>query len=166
MASDWNYGSKIDLTNGGADNLTHADIITGISTSIVSIQIFVWFWSSNAANQPIVLQLGDSGGYETTGYISKANYTATATSRTDGFHHSPAAGSDAADTSSCWFDLWKWADSSQIWFSRMHANEATKTSVRGHVGWKELSGNLTKIQLTTAGEVATFDSGDAVARYR
>jgi hypothetical protein len=166
MASDWSYGSKVDLTNGGSNDLTAADIITSVSSSVVSIQIFVWMWSSNAANQEILLQLGDGGGYESTGYLSKANYTGTSTQRTDGFHHSPAAGSDAGDTASCWFDLWKYDNSSTIWYSRMHANEATKTSARAHAGWKSLSGNLDSIQITTPGGVATFDSGDAIARYK
>jgi len=166
MASDWTYGSLQDMTNGGSDDLTDIDVITGLGSSLVSVQVLFYLFSTNSANSALLLQLGDSGGYETSGYTWSCSFTSTTQVVTNGFLHSPDSGHDAADTASGVYDIWRYNDSANLWFCRFCGNETTKNSVRQGSGVKTLSGNLTKIQATTTNGTATFDGGTIIARYR
>jgi hypothetical protein len=121
-------------------------------------------WSSDNTSTWIV-QIGDSGGYETSSYFSSGGAGSAATAATDGFliHESPTAGSgysgtvrlvrlDAAGT--------RWAATSQI------SDDTGATGQRLGGGSKVLSpGQLDRVQWTTQGGANLSDAGKINVTY-
>jgi hypothetical protein len=120
--------------------------------------------STDAANQAPAIQLGDSGGFEATGYLYTSSYTSTEQAYTTMFPLGPNAGSDAADASTALWELW--LHNGNEWHCRLHGQEDTKASVRIGYGTKTLTTELTQIQITTTGGTAQFDGGTAIGRYK
>ena len=167
MASDWTYGSIQDMTNGGADNLSSITVVSGLSSGLVSIQVLWESFSTGSANQSLLLQLGDSGGIETTGYSYDVQTTTTTQlGITTGFLATPDTVQDAADILSGIFEMWRKDTSSHLWFCRSACIEHSTAAPRNGFGTKTLTGEITQILATTTGGSAVFDGGNIRARYR
>lgn len=115
--------------------------------------------STNSSASPVLLRLGDSGGIETTGYVSLTN----ATTATDGFLVSDEG--NAADKRSGIVTLClmnaatnKWVMAGTIGASNTPAGDSIG-------GVKSLSAELTQISITTSAGTATFDNGNINIAY-
>jgi len=134
-------GTAIDFTSIPAGTKRITIMFNGVSTN----------GSSN-----ILVQLGDAGGVEATGYVSSVSYSTTDTNGTAGFI---VVGGNAAS------NLWSgsvtlhlmdaatfaWASSSVI------ASAGAATRIQG--GVKSLSAELDRVRVTTANGTDTFDGG-------
>jgi hypothetical protein len=118
---------------------------------------------STTGTSDFLVQIGDSGGIEATGYVSTFTNTAagvTTISHTTGFGvQQPAAAADGA--------------SGTIVLSRVSGNLWVAAGVvrRGTVGAafcggdKTLSDVLTQVRITTVGGVQTFDAGSVTISW-
>ena len=135
---------------------------TGLPSGITQFRVIFNGVSTNGTN-PVLIQIGDSGGFATTGYVSEnalpliggSNFGNTSTS---GFYPTAVAASSVivgfAD-----FTLLSAATNTWIMTSLITSDSAN--IVMG-VGTKTLSGTLTQIRLSTAD---TFDAGSVGLHY-
>lgn len=140
-------GTAIDFTGiaSGANRITV--LFEGVSTSGTS---------------DYLIQIGDSGGFETTGYVSQAEGVNTASagnSSTAGFII--VAGLLAADVYKGTVTLTR-MNASHKWVSiaTISDNAGAGAEVWVSSGTKTLSAELTQIRITTAGGSDTFDAGN------
>jgi len=141
-------GTEINTTSGTSHDFTSipswAKRITvmarGVSTSGTSL---------------VQIQLGDSGGIETTGYTSSGSIgsSGTQSNLTTGFNVDNVA--SAAATRSLVGVLVKLSGNAWAWSSTGSAASSTTTAG----GSKELSDTLTQIRITTVNGTDTFDAG-------
>jgi hypothetical protein len=166
MANDWTYGSDVDLTNGGSDDLDTVEILTSLPSGLLEIEIFLGSASLGSDNQYMILQLGDVDGYHTTGYQSAATNGATAGGNvTAGFANALDTATDAADTTSGMYRMYRFATAQHKWLcDYMGAEPGVGT--RYAFGTVNLDKELTRIQITTVGGTALFDNGTIRGRYR
>ena len=137
---------------------------TGIPSWVKRITVMLNQVSTNGTDGTI-LQLGDSGGFETTGYIGTGSgITGTnacgVSSLTNGFNAGPGALASAS-RSGCVFLLNvggnTWVASGAV------TNGATANGVTA--GVKVLSDTLDRVRLTTVGGTDTFDNGSVNIAY-
>ncbi len=160
-SSNWITGANIPTTSGTAISLA-----TGLPSNVKNVEIVLDQLSTDASSVPII-QLGDAGGYEPTGYLCTASVATSvvATSAyTTGFGISHAAA-----PSYVWsgiLRLSKVDDAADTWvLSGVLTGYAGLTATFMCAGTKSLSDVLTQIQLTTVAGVANFDGGSARLRY-
>ena len=129
---------------------------TGIPSTAKRITVMLAGVSTNGTS-PFLLQLGDAGGIENTGYVSSS----TGFTGTGGSTSSSTAGFVVA------YDTAAYIVSGAVTFNYVGANlwvsagvgkMATNVSFTSG-GDKTLSDTLTQIRLTTVGGVNTFDAG-------
>ena len=164
--ADWTYGTDFDLTNGGSNDLTIAPLLSGLS-GVTDLRLLLNLFSTNTANEGPVIQLGDAGGVETTGYVGETTIGAGAPypaangffTFTDGYH-------DAVAESRGITEIWRFHPDQHLWLSRgWNFNSQYTTYLHMAMGRKELSADLTQLQITTQLGAAVFDNGDARAMY-
>jgi hypothetical protein len=159
----WTQSGAITLATGSPTSVT---LLSGVS-DVNEIEIWITGASTNTANTAAIIQIGDSGGIETTGYdCDTVSVSATGTSNqtfTDGFSPTPDSNMDAADA--CFYFCTLRHLGSNLWAFRGDMQSGTVRLQNG-VGDKTLSGTLTQMVLTTRGGTATFDGGTAYVRYR
>ncbi len=158
LANDGSWGSTASAATTSGTSVT----ITGV-TALSEIGLYFDGVSMNTDNQELLLQIGDSGGLETSGYSSTIHrYVAGVGLSTDtattGFQLTTGADYDAADTINGTIRLLKltgntWAVSGHL----------IVTSSNGPLmmpfGEKTLSATLDRVSITTVGGTATFDAG-------
>jgi hypothetical protein len=161
FASTWTYPGTVTLA-GTAD-----DLLTGIPSTALEIELMFIGASTDAANQAIYVRLGDASSYEATGYVYNAMISlATAVETivsTSGFPLSTESQQDAASVCSGIMRLSRGAANTD-WFASW--NGAVDNAACFGGGRKSTSGALTRIQATTSGGSASFDAGTVVPRYR
>ena len=142
-------GSTVSFSSIPAGVSEVTGIIDGFSTS------------NNSVN--ILLTLGDSGGLETTGYLSGSGGDSFGSTSTTAFVVLGSSFTAAANTFTLRFTLTRAADSSNKWiFSCIASNNSTGISSIG-AGSKTLSGELTQLQLSVS--AGTFDAGSFNLKY-
>jgi hypothetical protein len=164
--SAWTYGSQVATTSG-----TTVVLSAAIPSTVVEIEIMLTIVSTSANDQPPIVQIGDTDGYDTTGYeyidMNIAAGGMYADVRTDGFATlSRRAGAyTAAEGISGTMTLTRWDSTEHLWLAR---GEFYDDNTHGEFGSGHytLSAALDRIRLTTPGGVATFDAGEARLRYR
>lgn len=121
--------------------------------------------SSNGTSQWIV-QIGDSGGYENSGYEANAGYRANETNGTDGFPiTAPAPVAASVYSGSLTIILQDAA--TFMWVVAAGIGASVSGAPAFFQGYKALSAALDRIQITTSGGVNTFDvNGGVNIRYR
>jgi len=162
----WTYTPQTATTAGATVELT-----TVIPPWATEIEVIFKGVSTNTSNQPPIIQLGDSGGYETSGYDASANHMSTGSvagsfGYTDGFYAMRIPSQSAADIFDMVFRLTRWDPDEHYWDCVGDGNLAGASSRLFAYGKKTLSAALTSIRLTTPGGSATFDAGEARVRYR
>ena len=119
---------------------------------------------SETVNGDFLIQLGDSGGVETTGYDSAGSSSTggvgTSTS-TAGFI---VRTTGASDETSGQMVICLLKSSTNLWASS-HAMGAVGGATRYGGGSKSLSATLDRVRITTPGGVATFDVGTVNILY-
>jgi hypothetical protein len=146
------------LTQATAQNSTSGTSIDFTSIPSWAKRITVMFngVSTNGSSQ-VIIQLGDSGGVETSGYVGAASYTAAASS-------SWSSGILWADTSSA---LAAYVRHGTIVISNINSNVWAAFGVTANTignnfvtsGTKELSATLDRVRITTVNGTDTFDAG-------
>lgn len=137
-------GTSIDFTSISSDAKQITINLVGVSTS---------------GTDHILVQLGDSGGVETSGYSGSGSFmdTAVATGNpTDGFHMRSAA---AASVRHGTLTLTLEDATNNTWVAQggFGLSNAAGSSITG--GSKSLSGTLDRVRITTDGGSDTFDAG-------
>jgi hypothetical protein len=161
--AQWTYGSQVATTSG-----TTVELTTAIPAGATEIEILFNGVSTDTANQPPLIQLGDAGGYETSSYVgigaSIDSANAVETAVTDGFSAARPGIWAAANVLSGVVQLVRWATDEHIWVASGTLSSATE--IHWVSGIKTTSEALTSIRLNTTGGTATFDAGEARIRYR
>tara|TARA_R110000868_G_scaffold35536_3_gene127288 strand:- start:3764 stop:4303 length:540 start_codon:yes stop_codon:yes gene_type:complete len=177
MAVTINGSSSVTINSGAVLGITSGTLVpstSGTSIDFTSIpswvkRITVMFneVSTNGTSE-VILQTGDSGGIETSGYIGAtaqiANATATSVSnfstgiRTDGATSAAAIRSGAITISliSQGSNLWAFAGC-------IGRSDTTISSFLG--GTKALTATLDRVRITTILGVDTFDAGSINILY-
>lgn len=148
-------GTPVATTSG-----TSIDF-TGIPSWAKKITV-QFFGVSISSSANFLIQIGDSGGIENTGYVAIANSPSTNTSDTTGFilTASPAA----ADA---WYGqvvmtLFEASSNSWVYNGML---SSTGNTARNSGGGKSLSATLDRLRITSVGGTATFDAGSINIQY-
>lgn len=154
-------GTLAPLVNGTvvAASGSAAVDFTGIPSYAKRITIMFSGLSTNGTSDPLI-QLGDSGGIEITGYVAAAS-TSTATSvafsSTAGF---PIAGSWSATVIISGIMTLVLQDPvTNTWVASTNAGRTDTAGGTAGGGFKSTSAVLDRVRITTAGGVNTFDAG-------
>jgi hypothetical protein len=159
------------LVSGGATQSTEVATTSGTSIDFTGIpatakRITVMFDEvSTNGTSDIIIQIGDSGGIETSGYISTAarlNAAGTVmASSTAGFIAENDVAAVQLASGSMVLTL---QDASNTWTMTCTV-KVTTTQMNVSSGTKQLSATLDRIRLTTAGGANTFDAGSVNILY-
>jgi hypothetical protein len=163
-------GSAGVTTNSGAvyDGIQSGTAITASGTSVDFTSIPSWVKRitvmfnavSTSGTSNIQVQLGDSGGVETTGYVSSAarvqgSSTTTLGAVTSGFVlASLNAAADAQNGSLILSKI-----NGNNWVSQGVLYATTYVAIHSSAGAKTLSDTLTQVRITTVNGTDTFDAG-------
>jgi len=149
----WTYPTGVATTSG-----TEFDF-TGIPSGVEEIEIFLSGISLSGTDD-ILVQIGDSGGIEATGYNSGSSYYGSFVAASAGFIVSAGGASIATAgvmrLSRVFSDGTFWAATHGV---------ANGTDGGGGGGIKSLTTELDRIRLTRSGS-NTFDAGAVYVRYR
>ena len=150
-------GTLAPIVSGTAVTASGTSVdFTGIPSWVKRITI-VWNGvSTNGSSSPLV-QLGDSGGFETTGYLGSGSLivaTVASSTFTTGF------GERSQDAAAIRYGSWVITNiSGNTWVCSgvLGRSDGGATSVTG--GTKTLSDTLTQVRITTVNGTDTFDAG-------
>ena len=145
-------GTAVATTSG-----TSVDF-TSIPSTVKRITVMFNGVSTNGSNDYII-QIGDSGGIENTGYVSESSDRGGDATSTEGFILTRTSTS----TSACYGIATICNFSSNSWISS--ANISITGIVSSSAGSKSLSATLDRIRITTVGGTDTFDAGSVNIMY-
>ena len=150
----YNVTLSAENTTTGGTSLDFTNIPTGTT------QITLMGTISSSGTSDITFQLGDSGGFETSGYAGNvANQAATFEALSDGFDMKLSV--IAARNYTFLVNLHLENSSSNTWYCKGSCVSPGNADEHDVVlGTKSLSGTLTQVRLTTAGGSDTFDAMD------
>jgi hypothetical protein len=138
---------------------TAPDLATNIPSWVSKITIGIADWSTIGTSN-IILQIGDSGGPETSGYLGAAGVNGTYANFTAGFG---IAGATAAVSITHGVAILVRVDAaSNKWAFSFSGGRSDSAAVLTGGGSKSLSDVLTQIRATTVGGTDTFDGGTAI----
>lgn len=140
--------------------------ITGIPAGVRCVRVFFEAVSTNGTS-PLIVQLGDAGGIETSGYVAESavmtnGASMSTTSSTAGY---PMFSNDASDSVSGVLTLRLKDAGNFTWVSSHNARLSTTPSVLQGGGVKSLSAELTQLRVTTVGGSDAFDAGTVALQY-
>ena len=159
-------GDSPKITADSTGVITSGTAVTASGTSVDFTDIPSWVkritvmfsgLSTNGTSVPII-QLGDSGGIEDTGYLGTGTSLTSTTSTaeyTTGFGLGSA--SAAAQTKSGGISIHLISSNTWVAFGIFGRGDAAGTGVTG--GSKALSDTLTQVRITTVNGTDTFDAG-------
>jgi hypothetical protein len=136
--------------------------ITGIPVGVRCVSILFEGVSTNGTS-PILVQLGDAGGIETSGYLAESTQSngGSTTSSTAGF---PMFQHLAAHSMAGIMDLRLKDVANFTWVSGHNGRSATNVVLNGG-GVKSLSAELTQLRITTVNGSDVFDAGTVALQY-
>ena len=153
------------ITSGTAVASTSGTSIdfTSIPSWVKRITVMFDSVSTNGASN-LLIQIGDSGGIETSGYLSGAINQAAYSSSTAGFistHNNSAGGINGGVITISLLN-----SSTNSWASAGNLNDASAGSqVMCSAGTKSLSATLDRVRITTVNGTDTFDAGSINILY-
>jgi len=162
-------GSSV-LTSGTAQASTSGTSIdfTGIPSWVKRITV-MFDGVSVSGTSPQLIQLGDSGGIEITGYLGAASTSSgTGTNNanyTTGFGLSGLSAPSAAQTSHGSVTITALDPATNLWACAGVLGLSSSAGVTQIGATKTLSGTLTQIRITTVGGTNTFDAGTINIMY-
>ena len=167
--TDWyelkSPGGIVLATEQATTSGTEIDF-TGIPPGTKRITVML-FGVSTTGTSEILLQIGDSGGVETSAYVSNVTLLLTTTLATDnstaGFLVSDA--NAAGSTYHGKIELVLENSATFTWVSGMNMTRSDGSRVLTGAGSKSLSAELDRIRLTTVGGSDTFDAGVMNIQY-
>ena len=130
--------------------------ITGVPSWARRVTIYLDSISTNGTSN-LMIQIGDSGGAESSGYLGSGEVSTTAVNFTTGFGLTGATAAASVCSGVAVLDCMdaasnKWLFTSQVGYSN------TNSIGRG-AGIKALTGTLDRVRITTVGGADTFDAG-------
>ena len=159
----WTNSGVIDLTSGSPSIVSLASSLSNISEIEVHIEAF----STDTNDQAPMIQIGDSGGLETSGYSGRGwliSTTAAISANSAGFFIGFQTDLDLGTILE--FVLTLRHMGSNIWSMQAAGSTTSGTTIIGGEGLKTLSAALDRVSITTSGGSAAFDGGEALVRYR
>jgi hypothetical protein len=141
-------GTAVASTSGTSINFT------GIPSWAKRITV-MFSGVSGSGTSPFLIQLGDSGGIENTGYVSASSISASVTTSTSGFI--VLQSSAAADTHEGIVTITNVANN--VWCQSGLLTKGGAGLVANSAGNKTLSDVLTQVRITTVNGTDTFDAG-------
>ena len=143
-----------------------SSIISSIPAAVKTVLI-IWNKISTTGAAEVNMQLGDSGGLETSGYLSNNHKHTTSsghfTQFNDTAHFGISQGGGGADPFSTVMHLTRSASGANDWVVTWIAYQSNEPAQTMGVGMKSLSGELTQIAVITNG---AFDGGGWNAYYQ
>lgn len=159
------------LTSGTAQATTSGTSIdfTSIPSWVKRITLMFTGVSTSGTSLPIV-QIGDSGGVETSSYVGSSNVIQNATgtqavNHSAGFSLSGAASISAATTYYGTVVLTLLDASTNTWAASINLGTGNVAATISGGGTKALSATLDRVRLTTSGGTDTFDAGSVNILY-
>lgn len=149
-------GTAVAATSGTAIDFT------GIPSWAKRITVIVDGVSTTGVSVPII-QLGDAGGIETSGYVAGASDFAGYAAQTVGIPLSRDA--RAADLLSGSILITILSIASNTWLASGNINADGASAVMSCAGKKSTSETLDRIRITTVGGSSTFDAGNINIMY-
>lgn len=147
-------GTVVD-TSTGATSYT----ITGIPSGVKEVKV-MFFGVSTAGASPGIVQLGDAGGIEATGYDANVVDISTTVGKLNSTVGFPTTNTGAAALIlSGTLTLSLQDASTNTWIATFNGAHTAGTDMYVGAGEKSLSAELTQIKLTTTGGSTTFDAG-------
>jgi len=129
---------------------------TGIPAGTKRITVNL-FGVSVDGTESLMIQLGDAGGIETSGYLAMVQNVNATTKSTAGFQLLREGSAAQKHHGSIIFSL---EDSTAFtWISNGNLGDSTGTNWSGSAGSKSLSAELTQLRITTTGTPDDFDAG-------
>lgn len=147
-------GTQVASTSG--TSVTFSDIPSGVRRITIMLS-----GVSTSGTSNVMVQIGDAGGLETSGYLGAASTIAGATPAsanfTTGFgvQATTAAGTISHGT----VTLTLMNSTTNTWASSSIVGHSNATNISLGAGVKSLSAELTQLAITTVGGAETFDAG-------
>ena len=158
-----NSGAILGITSGTVVASTSGTSIdfTSIPSWVKRITVMFQNLSAAGTNSRLLIQIGDSGGIENTGYTSTGAYTTgsagASNSETTGYVLDNGGGQPAnVITGTAVITL---LDASTNLWVETHMAEMTSSYLLIGGGKKTLSGTLDRVRITSVNGTNTFDSG-------
>jgi len=140
---------------------------TSIPAGVKRITVMLSSVSSNGTSD-FAIQLGDAGGFETSGYLANSFYY-TETPAIDNIVYTTAFGLSSGITAGKTFTFKITLDlmnvSAFTWISNHIGQEDSGFGSQTGGGSKSLSAELTQVRLTTVGGSNTFDAGSVAISW-
>jgi hypothetical protein len=160
-------GTLYPLTSGTAVASTSGTALdfTGIPSWVKRITVMFSGVSTNGTSK-VIVQLGDSGGIETSGYLGSvafADLSTAASNFSSGFIVDDGTNAAAIRHGSVIISQVSAAAFSWACFGNMGRSDAAAISVSA--GSKALSDTLTQVRITTVNGTDTFDAGSINILY-
>ena len=155
----FSYGTLSSVPGGSTAPFLE---FTSIPSDVKRITIMLFGVSTNGTSQ-LAIVLGDSGGYEVTGYISSVSRNGGNTGSTTSFAITEYTA--ALDGYYGSIVLTRFVPDVNNWILSGSVNSINDSRVHSSSGIKGLSGSLDRIKVTTVGGVNTFDSGSVNIMY-
>lgn len=149
-----------DATNGGADDLTEVTFLN-IPAAAKRITIFFDEISVSGTSRLLLGRIGDSGGFETTGYVSssailQSGFSVAATTATDSFVVENIGIGEVYAGSMVLTKM----NTGNIWIAHhIFGSGASTALIVSGGGRKALSGTLDRVGVFVSGGSNTFDNG-------
>jgi hypothetical protein len=154
-------GTLAPVVSGTAVTASGTSVdFTGIPSWVKRITVMFNGVSTNGTSN-LLIQLGDSGGIENTGYISSANYTSLTATSTAGFILLWGINA-AADTQQGCIILCNLSGNAWVSNGNMSDNAGRNSSSAGS---KTLSDVLDRVRITTVNGTDAFDAGSINILY-
>ena len=153
-------GALYPLVSGTAVASTSGTSIdfTGIPSWVKRVTVMFSGVSTNGASS-LLVQLGDSGGVETTGYVSTSIQATLTDSSTAGFIIRSATATNLFSGSMVIKNI-----NGNEWVSDHVVKQSTTANAFG-AGDKTLSATLDRVRITTVGGTDTYDAGSINILY-
>ena len=162
LVSTVTLGAAVDATSG-----TSIDF-TSIPSGTTRVTVYFMGDVSVSGTSDIIVQLGDSGGIESSSYVSHANNLNASAQESEGgatgFFIADQASAGRGWTGKMSLEL---ADSStNTWIATGFVRRQDGGDIYGFTGEKSLSGELDRVRITTEGGSDTFDNGKINIQYQ
>ena len=143
---------------------TAVTIASSVPSWVKSFAIGISGLSTNGTSVPII-QFGDAGGYEITGYTGTSWTDGGNTAMSAGFIVVPAAIMSAADAVSGIFIFTRVDSATQKWAITGGTGRDAGASASSTSGYKTLSDTLTQVRITMTNGTDAFDAGAVSITY-
>ena len=154
---------------GGSDGWTYSDelattsgtIVTfdNIPSGVTSIEVMLAGVGTSTNTKPAIIQIGDAGGIETSGYDISNELGSSTFHTTDGWRTVIDSIHLSAMTHYGCLKLRKFIPTQNLWLGDYLFMTSNGNNVRYGSGFKTLTGELTSVALTTSDGIATFTGG-------